>query len=56
LAPSAKRAGVHRVTISYIESGKIDKARFATMRAVVRALENAGVEFTDHGVHLNRPS
>jgi hypothetical protein len=40
------------VTISYLESGKLANVRLGTMRALVRALEAAGVEFTEGGVRL----
>lgn len=41
----ADKAGVHRNTVTHIES---DKARHGpTIAAVVRALESAGIEFMD---------
>jgi DNA-binding XRE family transcriptional regulator len=46
----AERSGVNRVTIGTIEAGDIDKVRIATIRALVRALEAGGVEFTPGGV------
>jgi transcriptional regulator with XRE-family HTH domain len=51
----AERAGVHRNTITRIEAG--DARHGPTIAAVVRALEVAGVEFTNgdkSGVRLKK--
>jgi len=52
----ADRSGVHRNTITKIEAGEAKHG--PTMAAVIRALEAAGVEFTNGdapGVRLKKP-
>jgi transcriptional regulator with XRE-family HTH domain len=44
----AEKTGVHRNTISAFESGK-SAPNSATMQVLARALESAGVEFTNGG-------
>ena len=48
----ADRSGVNRVTIAYIEGGRIEKARIGTLRALAHTLEDAGIEFTAGGVQV----
>ena len=49
----AERAGVSRVTISDLESGRLDP-RVSTMRAIKMVFEREGIELTDNGVQRRR--
>jgi len=56
-AQLARAAGLSTTGLNNIESGNTD-ARGSTLRAIQKALENAGVEFTNDvqpGVRLRRP-
>ena len=48
----ARRAGVSRGTIADFERG-FSEPRLATLRRLLAALENAGVEITESGARLN---
>jgi len=57
LAGAAKRAGVAKATVSGFETGKTKPTR-ATLAAIKRAYEDAGIEFTNSkqpGVRLKGP-
>jgi predicted transcriptional regulator len=47
----ARRAGVSRGTVGDIERGHAEP-RLATLRRLIAALEEAGVEITEHGVEV----
>jgi predicted transcriptional regulator len=48
----AERSGISRVTIANLEAGKISDPRTQTVRLLVRALAEAGVAMTAHGVEV----
>jgi hypothetical protein len=52
----AARAGIHRDCLRAWEgsSDAVPRAQYRTLRRLIDALEDAGVRFSDGGVHLQR--